>query len=88
MSRKIEQQVVETSQLINGVSFPVLRAEEVPEHQFVGAILKGSQRFSVRRAEVDIGSIGVGGEDVLNLQSGGEAREVQDGVQHLRGSAL
>lgn len=79
---------MEAGQLIDGVPFAVLGAQKVSKHQLVGTVLKGSQGLGVGRAEVDLRSVGVRGEDVLSLQSCRETREVKNGMQDFRGGAL
>ncbi len=88
MLHKIQQQMMQAGELIDGVPFPVLRSQEMPKHELVRGILEGCQGFGVRRVDADFQGARGDQEDVLRLQRGGEAGKVQDRVQHLRGGVF
>ena len=82
---KVQEEVVEAPQPIDRVPFPVLRPQEVPEHELVGAVLERRQALGVAGVGVEVRGVRVRGQEVLSLQRGCEAGEVHERMEDLRG---
>ena len=58
------------------------------KHEFVRPVLESSEALGVLREEGINGAVGMSGEDVLGLKSGGQTWKVQDRVKDLQGCVL